>query len=416
MESCKIKVVDEKKEYFGSYQKKDKLNVVIQDYFEADLFEEKETAQYKELLITTSDNLYYYSPFFIREKINFTASASQELSTGCYFAGKGSINSAEVGSNIKITAITFHHPVISECFRGSCLSTLRKDDHIIFTLQTKNIQRQEVEIKDKNIEKIELGTGYECQYQVHKSVNIQTENFVKLVFSHSISIEELPSYIFEFNAFCNAYVPLGLKVSGVFVHTDNGLDLEYFNTKLIDYETGNNKFYYPVNLDILDFLQLIYKKIDYKSIENKNEYILLDFKKLPSLEDEFLFYFRYLNFHIGKILKAENPGKDVSLYDIMKNFVDNYGYVFQKKGIVVEENLVNEINSLRNHYVHEGYYLPDNKFAVKGKRKQWLYDKEMDYYWLWKLVDALKLGSFIMFYKDVLNVNINEEELSYCLK
>lgn len=63
-------------------------------------------------------------------------------------------------------------------------------------------------------------------------------------------------------------------------------------------------------------------------------------------------------------------------------------------------------------------------FKVYGKygknrsryKRKWLYDKEMDYYWLWKLVDALKLGSFIMFYKDVLNVNINEEELSYCLK
>lgn len=416
MESCKIKVVNEGKEYFGTYHKSDKFSVVIQDYFEADVFEEKETSRYKELLIKTSNNLYYYSPYFVREKVNFMASASQELSARCYFAGKGGVNGAEVNSNIKVSSVVFHHPVISECFRSSCLSALHKDDQIIFTLLTKNIPRRQVEIKNHNIEKIELSSGYECHHQPHKSVEIKTENFIKLVFSQSVSIEDLPNYISEFNAFCNAYIPLGLKASRVFVHTDQGLDLEYFNRKLIDCEISDNRFYYPVNLDILDFLQVIYKKIDYKSLENKNEYILIDFKELPSLEDEFLFYFRYLNFHIGKLLEAERQSTDVSLYDIIKYFVDNYGYVFQKKGIVIEENLINEIKSLRNHYVHEGYYLQNNKFEVSGGRRQRLYDKEMDYYWLWKLVDALKLGSFIMFYKDLLNVDINEEELSYCLK
>lgn len=414
MESCKIKVVDENKEYFGTYQKSNELSVIIEDYFEVDVFEEKETAQYKELLITTSDNVYYYSPYFIRKKINFAASASQELSTGCYFVGKGSTNGTTVGSNIKITEITFHHPVISKCFRNSCLSTLRKDDQIIFTLQTKNIPRRQAEIKNHNIEKIELSTGYECQYQVAKSVKIQTDNFLKLVFSRSISIVDLPNYIYEFNAFCNAYVPLGLKASRVFVHTNQGLDLEYVDTKIIDNESNDNKCYYPVELDILEFFQLIYKKIDYKSTEKKNEYILLDFKKLPSLEDEFLFYFRYLNLHIGSIL--EKKGEKHGIYEIAKYFVDNYGCVFQRQGIALEENLSNEIKSLRNHYVHEGYYLPDNKFAVTGNSKKRLYDKEMDYCWLWDLVNALKLGAFLMFYKDELNVNINIEELSRCLK
>lgn len=417
MESCKIKVIAENKEYFGNYQKKDRLSVIIQDYLDAGVFEERQTSNYKELLISTPNNLYYYSPYFIEEKINFTASPSQELSTCCYFVAKGIADSTAINSNIKITAVTLHHPVIKECFRSDCLSVLREDDRITFTLRTKNIEKKQVEIKNNsNIEKIELSTGYECQYQIHKSVKIKTENFVHLVFSQSISIKDLPNYISEFNAFCNAYVPLGQKTCRVCVHTDKGLDLEYVNAKLIDCEHSENRHYHPVNLDILDFLQLIYRKIDYKSAEDKNEYILLGFKKLPNLEDEFLFYFRYLNLHIGKILESESPEMDVNLFNITKYFVDNYGYILQKKGIDIGENLIYEINSLRNHYVHEGYYLADNKFAVRGRGRLFLYDKELDYYWLWKLVDALKLGSFVMFYKDVLNVDVDEDELLYCLK
>lgn len=73
MESCKIKVIAENKEYFGNYQKKGRLSVIIQDYLDADVFEERQTTNYKELLISTPNNLYYYSPYFIEEKINFTA-------------------------------------------------------------------------------------------------------------------------------------------------------------------------------------------------------------------------------------------------------------------------------------------------------------------------------------------------------
>ena len=58
------------------------------------------------------------------------------------------------------------------------------------------------------------------------------------------------------------------------------------------------------------------------------------------------------------------------------------------------DNFKNELNSLRNQYVHEGYYLPNNQFAVNGKGKVFLYHKTMDYNWLLRIVKVFKFGVY----------------------
>ena len=71
---------------------------------------------------------------------------------------------------------------------------------------------------------------------------------------------------------------------------------------------------------------------------------------------------------------------------------------------------------MRNQYVHEGYYLPDNKFAISGKRKKFLYYKTMDYNWLFRIVQVFKLGAYKILYTKVLSLEIDNEELKNALK
>ena len=84
--------------------------------------------------------------------------------------------------------------------------------------------------------------------------------------------------------------------------------------------------------------------------------------------------------------------------------------LFDPQDITNIENLKNELNSLRNHYVHEGYYLPNGKFKVKRNR-EFLYEKTMDYQWLYRVTKALKLGSYKILYTKVLGVEINDKIL-----
>jgi hypothetical protein len=61
--------------------------------------------------------------------------------------------------------------------------------------------------------------------------------------------------------------------------------------------------------------------------------------------------------------------------------------------------------------VHEGYYLPEGKFKVTGKRRELLYMKTMDYQWLYRITQALKQRSYKILYTQILDVEINENIL-----
>ncbi len=170
-----------------------------------------------------------------------------------------------------------------------------------------------------------------------------------------------------------------------------------------------------VKCDFCDFIRSIYQKIDYRNSNDKNEYILLDIKQRSSLEDRFMFYFRYIDLFMGKKLSKKN-GTRPSNYDRLSCFVDEYIDYFSKDDYLDIDALKNELNSLRNHFVHEGYYFSENKFKVTGKKREILYFKEMDYFWLYRIVRVLKLCSFLILYKEILSLAIDERQLKIALK
>ena len=93
----------------------------------------------------------------------------------------------------------------------------------------------------------------------------------------------------------------------------------------------------------------------------------------------------------GDYLK-QKTGKVSSNFDRLSNFVDENLKLFDSNDTMNIDNFKNELNSLRNQYVHEGYYLPNNQFAVNGKGKVFLYHKTMDYNWLLRIVKVFKFG------------------------
>ena len=137
---------------------------------------------------------------------------------------------------------------------------------------------------------------------------------------------------------------------------------------------------------------------------------MLDLKKPTSLEDQYTYYFRYIDLFMGEYLKNKT-GSEPSNYDRISSFVDEYISCFDAQDTGDLEKLKQELNSLRNHYVHEGYYLPEGKFKVTGKRREILYMKTMDYQWLYRITQALKQGSYKILYTQILDVEINENIL-----
>lgn len=169
----------------------------------------------------------------------------------------------------------------------------------------------------------------------------------------------------------------------------------------------------PIKLTFFEYIEYMYKTINYRTFENKNKYLLLDFKKPTFLEDEFLFYFRFIDMYMGEYLES-TIGKNGNNYEHISQFVDKFVKYFKKIDCDNLDNLKQEINSLRNHYIHNGYYLFNRSFDVTGKNKKKLYSKELDYNWLERVTKILKLGSYIILYKDILKLDIDECEMKLC--
>ncbi|RHK49225.1 hypothetical protein DW057_15215 [Lachnospira eligens] len=119
--------------------------------------------------------------------------------------------------------------------------------------------------------------------------------------------------------------------------------------------------------------------------------------------------------YMGDYLK-QKTGKVSSNFDRLSNFVDENLKLFDSNDTMNIDNFKNELNSLRNQYVHEGYYLPNNQFAVNGKGKVFLYHKTMDYNWLLRIVKVFKFGVYKILYTKVLDLEIDEGELKSAVK
>ena len=167
-------------------------------------------------------------------------------------------------------------------------------------------------------------------------------------------------------------------------------------------------------MDFYKYIEKMYKTLNYRCSDNRNKFIPLDFKKPTSIEDQYTYYFRYIDLYMGEYLKKKT-GNDASNYKRLSYFIDEYKHLFEPEDITDIDKLKKELNSLRNHYIHEGYYLPNNQFAVTEKRKI-LYYKDMDYHWLYRITQALKEGAYIILYTKVLNLDIDDRKLKYALR
>lgn len=189
--------------------------------------------------------------------------------------------------------------------------------------------------------------------------------------------------------------------------------------KVVSASLGKERYYEKVvgqhvKTNFFEYMETMYKNIDYRTTSDKNKYIPLEFNTPTSLEDQYLYYFRYIDLYMGEYLKKET-GKQPSNYSRLSKFVDDNSLFFDCIDSTELNILKNELNSLRNQYVHEGYYLPNNQFEVK-ENKQFKYYKTIDRSWLYKIVQAFKIGTYKILYTEILSLDVNEEKLKNALK
>lgn len=419
MNKCSVYICESKKEYEGQYEFMNAgMEVEIFNYHAPS--EENvsigDEVKYKEITIVDLRNrVFVFSPVFYNVGVTYALTQYEKYKTDFYFT-TGKVDSVDSFScNMKMSTLKMYHPLLMQCFNNPALQVSCGESEMNYKV-IRNSDKKVVEIQNNNIKKIEFGG--KCTYSRKNNgqlITIEAENYATIYLDEPITYKDLLMYIKEFDVLVNAYCPSGLHSYATYITTIEGKSFEVIH-KLLGKEKFCDKIIHqPVKLNFFEYIERMYKNINYRTTDDRNKYIPLEFKKPTSLEDQYIFYFRYIDLYMGDYLK-QKTGKVSSNFDRLSNFVDENLKLFDSNDTMNIDNFKNELNSLRNQYVHEGYYLPNNQFAVNGKGKVFLYHKTMDYNWLLRIVKVFKFGVYKILYTKVLDLEIDEGELKSAVK
>lgn len=408
-------IIGDEKEYFCDYQIEDEIEV---DIYNCDIdIEDRSKVTYKGILLKDLRNTkFYFSPVFYHKQETWSMASFHKFRSNFYLYTSKIENIDELNENLKIKSISFYNPMLIHYFTNTSLGIKQNSEEIMCSVKLKNADTKTIIINQNNIEKVEFGSVVSYKEKNHhQTINIESENYIKLSLIDAIGYEDILSYISEMDSFINAYYPTGLRSYETTVHSASGKSFRLYHKLLGKEKYYNKATHRPIKTNFFDYLEMLYKKVDYRNTNDKNKYLLLDFKRPTSLEDQFVFYFRYIDMFIGQNRLTETGTHPKKTHIRLKMFLEEFSYLFDEKDKKDLSELKNEINSLRSHYVHEGYYFNNNKFKVTRDDKT-TYEKCIDYEWLYRITKSLKLGAYVILYKEVLGFDIDESELRISIK
>lgn len=409
--NCKVKI--DGNEYEGQYElNKSCLTVEVFNYHSEHVAPGSEVPAVRIGIEDLRNRKFYFSPVFFIDEYGFALTPYEKYKTDFFFESF-SMDANTGFENIKrIDSICLFNPVLGRLLTNSSLQIqTTKDDWVNFKVNL-HPEARTIEIHKNNIEQIAFNTtcNFSCSDE-YRRVRIDTEFYARIVLEKPVDYGEILAYIKEFDVMIAAYSFVNVRSYEAYVVTDTG-----HKYKLYYKQQGEDKIYskgmhLPIKKNFFEFIESMYPMINYRNTKRKNEFLLLDLHKPTSLEDRYTYYFRFIDLYMGCKLR-ESMGKEPSNYERLSVFIDDYIDYF--KGHEDKDKLKNELNSLRNHFIHEGYYFPDNRFAVKEKRKI-LYYKTLDYKWLFDIVKSFRLCSYLILYKEILKLEVDENELKCAL-
>lgn len=334
MNKCSVYICESKTEYEGQYEFMNAgMEVEIFNYHAPS--EENvsigDEVKYKEITIVDLRNrVFVFSPVFYNVGVTYALTQYEKYKTDFYFT-TGKVDSVDSFScNMKMSTLKMYHPLLMQCFNNPALQVSCGESEMNYKV-IRNSDKKVVEIQNNNIKKIEFGG--KCTYSRKNNgqlITIEAENYATIYLDEPITYKDLLMYIKEFDVLVNAYCPSGLHSYATYITTIEGKSFEVIH-KLLGKEKFCDKIIHqPVKLNFFEYIERMYKNTNYRTTDDRNKYIPLEFKKPTSLEDQYIFYFRYIDLYMGDYLK-QKTGKVSSNFDRLSNFVDENLKLFDSK-------------------------------------------------------------------------------------
>ena len=253
-----------------------------------------------------------------------------------------------------INKIRIYSNIINELIGNPSLHKEKNEDEYVIKLK-KNPEKKIIKINKDNIKKLTISDGWASKH-IYKDneITIKLNGYVEIETEKSINYKDVYDYVNELVIYFQLLKPCKFKINKIAVE----IEKKCFGLCIPIEEISYNNLYIDssVNDDLSKFLLKCYNLIPYRNSKNEIRnipYIILETSR--NLEDNFLMFYRFIECYY-----KQQPIKDIKSTFIKYSIENNYKKIEENE----VENVVYQIISLRNHYVHEGYYINDKKLYI----------------------------------------------------
>lgn len=263
------------------------------------------------------------------------------------------------------------------------------NETISYTIQKqRTIQR--ISIEKDYIDSISISNNCKINEKSQKIVNMNFSYFLEIKLSKQHSFTTIRDFVNELIIYMQLYYPDKFIIDKVKVNINNVFYT--YVTNFLSIKSKNGYVHKSVQVDLLTFLANCYTNISYRSakseIRNSKDVIIT---KSRHLENLFGSYYRFIECY----LKKKGYKNDFMIYALEHYY--NQSLDCEKKA--------KEIITLRNHYIHSGYYIKNDclKIRFTPKENKQNYSVDANVKWIYNQTLILYKTAIDIIFKEILN-------------
>ena len=282
-----------------------------------------------------------------------------------YFLNKDYEKLCNLSNNNNIKTIRVYSHIINEIIGYPSLYKEKNENEYIIKLKKDTI-KEEVEINKNNIKSLVISDDWTSEHiYENNQINIKLNGYIELKTDKLINYDDVSNYVMELMIYLQLLKPNKLLINKITVKIDDNYYGLMVPIEELKYKSSHIENSVEDNLS--KFLLKCYHSIPYRNSKNEIRnipYIILNTSR--NIEDNFLMFYRFIECYY-----KQQPIENIKTTFVEYSIKNNYKKI-DKSDEEKIENLVHEIVSLRNHYVHEGYYIKNKKLyiafpKIKGK-------------------------------------------------
>lgn len=319
-----------------------------------------------------------------------------------YFAHRDYNKLCDLPKMPKVKKIKIFSSLINDIIGYPSVDIKDTSDECVINLN-KNLEYKQIVLGKNNINNITINDIWNSIHSFkNRNLNVELSGYIEIELLKRVNYDEIFEYIYELMIFMQLLYPNKFNINKIHVLVN---DIYYEIFLPIEKINYNNKFVNPsVDDDFFVFLEKCYNLIPYR--KGKHEirnipYIVMN--SYRGLEDNFLMFYRFIECYYKKKSIVNN----FISYSIEHNYPESRD--MNEDDI---EKLSAQVNSLRNQYVHSGYYIKNDSLRIKFKdvnedtpNPKNYTENNVDVDWIYNKTKILYKIVLNIIFKEMLNYN-----------